>query len=1144
MLRKIILALLMLLCCSSGALALSDQVEVASPCLSPDGQTVYFSAWGDIWASDRSGTEPARRLSNSVAEDDLPVLSPDGQWLAFASDRHGSTNIYVMPAAGGSPRRLTWSSESEIPCAWSPDGSRILFSSSQDQTWTPTLFEVDLEGGEPRQLGGPDHLERINACYAGSGDTLIMQRGIGDWWRRNYRGSYTYDIFAYDRGSHELSQLTDFEGLDAWPQCSPDGRYVYYVSDRRGSRNIYRIDRQGGPEKQISDFNGNGPTSLRMRADGREIACEAFGELWIVSTDGSGKQRVPVQIADDPKREWLLNYDESRFSDFRISPNGNYFLLEVEGDLHILKNPDAYKDDEKPDQDLSRTHHITVDPGWERQFSWHPDGTKFVYVSDRSGQNDLYLYDLTTNSEERLTTSIEPEWYPLFAPKGERILFLRGNTELRVLDLERETDKLVYEGNMKRNDWVAGYSWAPDGYWLSFSSHQGNLFFDVHLANVEDLQAIDISQTPDSAVGPVFSRDGKWLAWSQRSQVFDESNAMLLRLVPEGPDYNDELLFPEDKAAAEADADADEEAGEEDAAAAADDADADSDDAEADDEAADDDSENDDEDKEEDEDVIEPYDPIEIDFERIHERYFAVGGQFVYSGAEIFDFDSKYLFFTAGGPGGDGLWAYKLDGGEESQVDGGFFGGGLQYGKDGKRLYYSGRGISYLELAGAGKRGQGSVPVTAKVSYEQRARWNEVLQDAWRQIGYNFYDSGMHETDWKAVLPKYQKRLKGIGTTREFNRLLTEMVGEINASHTWAFVPNLEGSAGPGDNTGFLGVDYQSSWPGPGWWVSRVLRDGPADEPGHELYPGDVILSIDGHAIQPADNRAMLLRNRAGEIVRLRVKSGPAALAAEAEAQAKADAKAAIAEANAPKHDKADKKDDKAPKDNNTGQLNVTGENGERELLLKLTGHEGQLRYQQWTDERLAEVQQLSEGRIAYVHLPGMNMWQYNKLFREIFGPQKNCDALIIDARFNNGGNIHNELAELFSRQMFATVNPRGGPFSKEPAFTWERPVVMLINRRSYSDGEIVPHVFKQLGLATIMGEPTGGNVIRAGGVNLMDGSGIATPADGFYMSTGLNTERNGVEPDIAVEIDPGKLEEGHDSQIEAAVKYLLEKIR
>lgn len=1149
MLRKIILVALLLLSCHTGAaFAVTDHVEVASPCISPDGQTLYFSAWGDVWAADRRSGEPARRLTNSVADDDTPILSPDGQWLAFASDRFGGTNVLVMPAAGGAPRRLSWSSAAEYPCAWSPDGTRILFSSSQDQTWMDALFEVDLDGGQPRQLGGEDHQQRLNACYAGSADTILLQRGNGDWWRRNYRGSFTYDIYSYERGSHELSRLTDFEGLDAWPQSSPDGRYVYYVSDRKGSRNIFRIDRQGGPEKQISDFNGNGPTSLRIRADGREIACEAFGELWIVSADGSGKQRVPVRIADDPKREWLLNYDESSFSDFRISPNGNYFLLEVEGDLHILKNPDVYKEDEKPDQDLSRTHHITMDPGWERQFSWHPDGTKFVYVSDRSGQNDLYLYDLTTETEKRLTTSAEPEWYPVFAPKGERILFLRGNTELRVLDLERDTDKLLYEGNMKRNDWIAGYSWAPDGYWIAFSSHQGNLFFDIYLANVEDLKAIDISQTPDSASGPVFSRDGKWLAWSQSSQVFDESNAMLLRLVPEGPSYNDELLFPEDQPKADETADDDESVADDEAATAGDvsadesgDAVTDDDDEDEHAEAADEDK---DEDEELDEDVIEPYDPIEIDFDRINERYFTVGGQFTRSGAEIFDFDSKYLLFTAGGPGGDGLWAYKLDGGDESQVDGGFFGGGLQYGKDGKRIYYSGRGISYLELAGASKRGQGSVPVTAKVKFDQRERWNEVLSDAWRQIGYNFYDSGMHETDWKTVLPKYQKRLLGIGTTREFNHLLTEMVGEINASHTWAFVPNLEGSAGPADNTGYLGVDYQSSWPGPGWWVSRVLRDGPADEPGHELYPGDVILSIDGHDIQPADNRAEILRNRAGEIVRLRVRSGDAALAAEARAKAKADEKEAAAEAKASKKDKADKKDEKAPKDDKADKLNVTGEFGERELLLKLTGSEGRLRYQQWTDERLAEVQQLSGGRIAYVHMPGMNMRQYNNLFREIFGPQKNCDALIIDARFNNGGNIHNELAELFSRQMFATVNPRGGPFSKEPAYTWERPVVMLINRRSYSDGEIVPHVFQQLGLATIMGEPTGGNVIRAGGVTLMDGSGIATPADGFYMSTGLNTERNGVEPDIFVAIDPAKLEEGRDSQIEAAVKFLLDKIR
>ncbi|MCB1217045.1 PD40 domain-containing protein [bacterium] len=1139
--RRILPAAILLLSFTAmPAWALTDRVEVSSPCVSADGQSVYFSAWGDIWVSDRKASQPARQLTNSVADDDMPLLSPDGKWLAFGSDRYGSWDVLVMPAAGGQPRRLTWSSDAELPCAWSPDGTRIMFSSGVDQTWLPTLWEVDLEGGAPRQLGGEDQLERINGCYAGDSERILLQRGVGDWWRRNYRGSFTYDIYSYERGTHALTRLTEFDGLDAWPQSSPDGKTVYFVSDRQGSRNVYSLPLAGGAEpKRVSDFNGNGPTSLRISSDGDEIACESFGELWLVSTDGSGKQRVPVQIAADPKREWVLETDERSLTDFRVSPNGNYFLAEVDGDLHILKNPDSYKDDEKPDQDLSRTHLVVSDPGWERQFSWHPEGTSFVYVSDRSGQNELYLHDLQSGEERKLTNSKEPEWAPQFAPKGERIAYVRGNTELRVMDLEDGTDELIYRGNLKRNDWVAGFSWAPDGYWLAFCAHQGNLFFDVYLANVETRDPVDISQTPDSALNPVFSRDGKWLAWSQSSQVFDESSAALLRLVPEGNTYNDDLLFPEDRP--KEDEKADEPAETEDAEAAADDADdaADAesaDDADAGDEAAAEDDDAGDED-EEDEDDGPKYDPIEIDFERIHERYFSVGNQFVQGGAELFDFDSGFLFFSTGGPGGGGLWAYDLDSGEESPVDGGLNAGNLHYGKDGKRLYYNSRGgIGYLEMNGKDKRGQGSVPLTARVRFNQRERWEEVLADAWRQIGYNFYDNHMHGIDWDPILPKYQKRLEGIGTTREFNRLLTEMVGEINASHTWAFVPNLEGSAGPADNTGFLGVDFDSTWPGPGWFVERSLRDGPADDPGHELYHGDVILAIDGHEIQPADNRFELLRNMAGNVVRLRVRSSEAALAAEAEWQA-LQAADADKDKDKGKGKGKDKAADTAP------DYPITADNGERELLLRLSGGEGGLRYRQWVDDRQAEVDRLSKGRIAYVHMPGMNMWQYNNLFREIFGPQKDREALIIDVRFNNGGNIHNELAELFSRRMFATVNPRGGPFSKEPSFTWERPVVMLINERAYSDGEIVPHVFKQLGLATLIGMPTGGNVIRAGGVGLLDGSAIATPADGFYMSTGLNTERNGVEPDIRVEIDPLLLEQGRDSQIEEAVRYLLEQL-
>jgi Tol biopolymer transport system component/C-terminal processing protease CtpA/Prc len=1076
-----------ILATASPAQALREARSVSTPCVNSAGDTVYFACWGDIWSAPVDGSAPATRLTDNVADEGRPMLSPDGKTLAFFSDRFGNMDIFTMPVSGGPATRLTFSDGYNYPYDWNSDGSAILEYSVRQDLWGNCLYEVPLDGSAPRRVTGPDHDDHVFGSYLGDDQHLVYTRGPGDWARKDHHGSDNYDLWQFDRASGKHTQLTDYNGTDLWPQPSPDGSRVYFVSDRDGTENIWEMTLPGKALRQLTHFKQDGPRWMRISPDGDQIAAEVFSELYLISTRDGASRKLNIRFSDDNKHEMQLSLDRrNEVGEFAISPNGNYYACVVFGDIHILKNPDKYDEDAKPDQDLSRTFPVVDSPGRDWQVSWHPDGKQIAYISDRSGGYDVYTFDLVTREETRITDTPQEEWYPAFAPHGNKLAYYSGNDRIMINDLDRKTEQLLYEGHVRLGPFNLGFRWSPDALWMVVMASTLRYESDALLINIASGEITNITRTPDYEDQAIFSPDGKYLAWG--AEVEGGEELMLLELAAEAKTYDTELLFPDDKPK-------DEETDETEVDESGDDGDAAADDDEADDEedtddAADGEDDSDDE-KDEDEDKVEP---IKIDLTRIHTRAQVLSSFPGQAYPVLFSPDSSFIVFFSDHSGEPVFYTVSVEEGDVSELMGGANQVSyMAFQEDGKRLHYlQGSSLAYKDMRERTATGGGMVATTAHSEYDTYALWQQLMAEGWRSLRDSFYDEDMLGVDWDEVYARYSARIPEMGTASEFNNLMRQMLGELSASHLGFNGAGGSGAQAPADTTASLGVYFDEAYAGPGWKVSHVIMDGPAEYPGQELQLGDVILSIDGETIAPRTNWYRELRNRTDKPVVLSVKR-------EGEAE----------------------------------PVSVTTQPVPARAL-------GGAIYEEWVEHNRLSVEKATDGKIGYLHIQSMNGPSLVKFRRELYSDNGKKEALIIDVRFNGGGNIHDELVELLDRRQFCYSGHRGQERVAQPTHMWHGPIVVLINASSFSDAEIFPHIMKELGLATLIGEDTGGNVIGTYNFPLLDGSSFRLNTWGWWLNDGTDMEGNGAKADIEVLIDPEIVAQGGDNQLAAAIEYLL----
>jgi tricorn protease len=1067
---------------------------------------VAFSYLGDVWTANEDGSS-VQRLTVHKARDVYPRFSPDGRWIAFSSDRAGNLDVYLIPVGGGAVKQLTSHSADDTVLNWTPDGRAVLFTSNRGEDFAPKLYTVSTEGGMP-QVAGTDM--GVQGSYSPDGRRLAYNPKQQSYWRKFYRGSNQSDVVVMDASAKRFTNLTEFDGMDQWPMWSRDGN-IYFVSDREGGglTNVYRIPEAGGRPERITNFKSGDVRWPAISADGKTIVFEH--DFGISKLDTASKRVTPLRfdIAAETQESLSEVRDfNSQVDDYGLAPNSRRIVLSVHGEIFTAPVDEG---------DLRQ---ITDSPWRDQNVDFSPDGKWIAFVSDRSGREELYVVAADGAGEPQKLTDIDAlKFGYVWSPDSTQIAFSASDNKVRVVQVASKQVRVL---DSSSHGGIGGGDWSPDGKWLAYSKPDHTRTTDIYIIPSAGGDPRKVTFDAGSDLGPRFSPDGRKLYFIRidgppggggGQNVSAQIYSMTLERLERDPDD------PEERAEAEA-AQAEGQGAEmmrrmmagggggQPGAAGP-------------------------------RPTPTPR-PTNIDWAGLKRRTrqltrmpFAVNSYAVTP-------DSRTVVFVTSEPAGQAnipvIYAVGDDGRRLTRISsggapgggdgpgggGGGFGGGignLNVSRDGRTLFFQeGQFVYSVALppppppgasssaqtsaagpaAGSGPGAQRRrINFVAKVKIDRPAEWVQMFDDAWRTMKYRFYDPKMHGMDWDAMRAKYRPLTEYVGDRQELLNIVNEMIGELNASHTGAAPPPGGAQAGAA-STGHLGVELEPDAQAGRYRVTHVYEDGPADKDWVKVSVGDYLIAIDGKDVKAGDEYWQLLNYRLNRKVSVTFNSKPSA------------------------------------------------EGAWRTRVEPVSmGNYSQLRYERWVKDRRALVDKLSGGRVGYVHIQGMNQPSLRRFEKEL-REYRNKEAMVIDQRWNGGGNIEQELLAILVQRQYQVWQPRGTEATTRPLAGFFGPKVVLQNWRSASNAEMFPAGFRALGLGKVIGVPTAGAVIGTGSYSLIDGSTVRTPGTGVYLfdKQQTNMENLGVKPDIHVENKPEDVLAGRDPQLETAVQELLRQLR
>jgi tricorn protease len=1044
---------------------------------------IAFTYLGDIWTADENGGN-IQRLTVNKARDAYPRFSPDGKWIAFSSDRNGNLDVFIIPAGGGTPKQLTYHSADDTVLGWTPDGRGVLFSSQRGEDFMGLLYVVSVDGGMPWRAG-PDMGNA--ASFSPDGKRIAYNPKGQVYWRKYYRGAYQTDVWIEDIAAKRFTQLTDFDGLDSWPMWSSDGD-IYFVSDREGNglTNIWRESENGGKAERVTSFKGGDVRFPSISADGKVIVFEHDFGIWKLDT--GSKKASPIHL--DINAETQENATENRSfnseaDEYELSPNSRHIIVSVHGEIFTVPVEEG---------DVKQ---ITDSPARERFVSYSPDGKSLGFISDGSGREELYVVAVDGSGDAQKLTDIDAlklgyNW----SPDSKEIAFTSSDSKLRKVNVG---SKVISELDSSRYGNVSTPVWSPDGKWLAYSKSDASRTSDIYLiaSTGDDKQAHKVTFDSYDEFRPRFAPDGRKLFF-----VRSDTNGG-----GGGGGNNSAQIYSVGLERLDRDPDDPEERPEADPAQPA---------------------AGDGEPIPIRRPVNRPPHETKVDWTGLKHRTRQVTRMpFPISTFTIAP-DSRTIVFVTSEPAGIAslpvVYSIQDDGKRLTRVTaggppageeggGGGFGGGisnLNISRDGRTLFFIERDGVYSVSLGAGAAGavasagraagvdgaRKRINFNVRVKIDRPAEWAEMFGDAWRTMKYRFYDPAMHGMDWDAAKAKYEPLVKDVGDRQELLNIINEMIGELNASHTGA-APPPGGRAAGGVSTGNLGIELEPDAAVGRYRVTYVYEDGPADKDWVKVKAGDYLIAIGGKQVKAGDEYWQLLNDRLNR--------------------------------------KVDVTFNNKPSEDGAWRTRIETIN---------SGAYSNLRYERWVKDRRQKVDELSNGRIGYLHIQAMNPPSLRKFEKEI-REFRNKEAMIIDQRWNGGGNIEQELLAILVQREYQIWQPRGTEASGRPFAGYFGPKVVLQNWRSASNAEMFPAGFRALGLGKVIGTPTMGAVIGTGSYSLIDGSTVRTPGVGVYLADPkrTNMENYGVQPDIRVDNLPEDNLAGRDRQLETAVEELLKQL-
>lgn len=1060
---------------SATGLAQQDPLWMRHSAISPDGSLIAFAYKGDIWTVPTAGGQ-AKQLTTHPAFDSYPVWSPDSRHIAFASTREGSFDVWLMPREGGEPHRLTTSSGSEIPVAFTDDG-HVLFESAVMPTAQsiffasssfPQLYSVSVSGGRPTLFS---ELTMKSPSINAQGDVLYHdQKGYEDEWRKHHTSPIARDIWLRHDGHYR--QLTHFAGEDRNPVWGQGDTY-YYLSEEDGTFNVYRATLGGQGRQQLTHYKGN-PVRFLSRANDGTLAFGYDVALYTLR-EGEEPRKVKVSVSSDRTDSELnrqLRY--SGASEIAVSPNGKEVAFVMHGDVYVTS------------VDYQTTKQITDTPEQERSISFSPDGRSIAYAAERGGlwqiyqstlknkKEDLFTY-ATAIEEEQLVKSEHTSFQPAYSPDGKSVAFLEDRTRLCAVDVKSHHVRQLMDGKYmySYSDGDQWFEWSPDSRWLlaSYIGTGGWNNRDIALVPADgkgEIRNITNSGYNDG--------NGKWVLGG-KAMLFQSDRAGYRSHGSWGTEDDAYIMFfdldayeqfrmtkeeyarwketsKEEKKKEEKQEKDDEKKGKDKAKTAS-------------------------------ADPVKPekVEPLKLDLDNCRDRVMRLTVNSSHMGDAVLTPDGATLYYQARFEGGTDLWKHDIREGRTQIVAKGI-GGQVVADKDVKNLYLCGGSIRKFSLANAQTT---NIAFEARFNYRPYDERAYMFSHAWQQVKDKLYAADLNGVDWDYYRTTYEKFLPYINNGYDFGEMLSELLGELNVSHTGA---RFYGS-GASMQTACLGLFLDPAYEGDGLKIQEVIKRGPFAVRDTKVQAGDIIEAIDGQRIVAGQDYNQLLDGKVGRPVRITLKGG-------------------------------------------------------RDVTVKAISRSEQndLLYRRWVDRNKAMVDKWSGGQVAYVHVKAMNSDSYREVFSELLSDSnRQKKAVIVDERHNGGGWLHDDLCTLLSGQQYQSFMPRGQFIGWDPWNKWVKPSCVLVCEDDYSNGHGFPYVYQKLGIGPVIGAPMAGTMTAVWWETMLDGQTVfGIPQVGCMGMDGKYGENQTLTPDITVYNSPEQQLSGDDQQLHRAVEEMMKK--
>ena len=1042
---------------------------------------IAFVYANNLWTADLDGRNP-RQLTTDIGVEYNPAFSPDGKWIAFSAQYEGNTDVYIVSSEGGIPKRLTWHPGPDVSQGFAPDGASVFFVSNRVSATRNTLRLFRVSV----EGGYPEEFKIptiYRAAFSPDGQ-FIAYNPLADafgQWK-HYRGGRVSEIWILKTADLSVEKIPQPQGRSNDVKAMWLGDKVYFLSDRNGEFNLFSFDRNSKEIKQLTVFT-DFPV-LNASAGAGKIVFEQAGSLHLFDPQTTRSTRLTIGLAAD-LLELRPRYARGPqwVRNGSVSPSGARAVFEFRGEIVTVP---AEKGDFR---------NITNTQGaYERTPVWSPDGKSIAYVSDESGEYELCVRDQDGKGEPRRYKLKGAGFYEYLAwsPDSKKISFADNSQSLFWIDLKTGAVKKIgqeyYYSPLPSRTMTT--VWSPDSQWIAYVLNTTASIQRIQVYSLEQDKSFPVTDGLSEAAEPVFDKSGKYLYFFGSTDAgpvknwFDQSAAdMRMTSSIYLAVLRKDLPSPLAKESDE-EKPADKEQGKEKAAGA---------------DTKSPDKKND-----------KPEEKFRIDFDGLDHRILALpvpGGYFwkLQAGEEgqVFYLETKTV--VGGVPVEDqglagALHFYDLKTRKDEVLvpEAEFY----YVTADKKKLgYWINRSFWIVPASGKPEPGKGKLNLEAiEVRIDPVAEWGQIFNEVWRINRDYFYDPNMHGADWPAMKAKYAAFLPHLSCRNDLGRLVVWLCSELVVGHSYSGGGDqlFEPKRVPG---GLLGADYavengryrfKKVFGGLNW--NPELRS-PLTEPGVDVKQGEYLLAVGGTDLRPPTDVHSLFENTAGRIVEITV--GP----------------------------------------------NPDG-TGSRKVQVVPVADEYQLRNRDWVDGNLRKVEQATGGRVAYVYVPDTAELGH-MYFKRYFFPQADKEAIIIDERYNGGGNLADYYIDFMRRQYYSMWAMRYGHDYRTPNAMTPGPKVMLVNESAGSGGDFLPWLFRKFGLGRIIGKRTWGGLVGILGFPiLMDGAYVTAPNVGIWTEDGFIVENEGIPPDIEVEQWPAAVADGHDPQLEKAIEVVMDELK